>query len=93
MARSRRYDPDRDPEAESERRAPPPPDPARMAAREEYWKGEIARAGGMDGIRRGGVYRLPGFDHDGNAISREDELALDRAAGLEFPDDDPLLRE
>ncbi len=92
MARSHRHDPD-DHEAASERARLPPPDPATLAKRERYWKGEIARVGGMEGIRRGGVYRLPGFDHDGNSVSRDEELALDRAAGCEFPNDDPLIRD
>lgn len=66
-------------------------DPAKLAERMKFWRGEVGRVGRGD--RRGGVFRLPGHDHDGNRISPEEEARLDRAAGCEHPDDDPLLRD
>jgi len=93
MGKSKRYDDD-DFEARSERQPLPPLDPEKMRRREEYWRNELRRMGGaIKKIRRGGVYRMPGYDQDGRSISHEEELALDRAAGCEFPDDNPLLRE
>ena len=78
MAKAKRP---RDAEDESVRESPRRLDPAHLKKRMAFWRGEIGRVGRSD--RKGGVFRLPGYDHDGRSISREEEDALDRMAAVE----------
>lgn len=49
----------------------------------EHWRGEVGRVGRGD--RRGGVYRVGNFDHDGNELTPSELARLDERDAVEEP--------